>query len=137
MAPALNPLTPKQARPDDFRPGLLGLEDLLRLAMRIQDLYDELILQERGRGWIREEFVLGFVGDFGDLAKFGPLRTTSRTTPPTAKAPPASRMPSPGTLKASSLASPKAPRPTDYLKRQGPPLAPMGDEWEKDLSHQG
>lgn len=61
--------------------------------------------------WTQKEFMLGFVGAAGDLAKLGPFRTTSRAKPPTATASPASRVPSPGTSKASSPTSPKAPRP--------------------------
>lgn len=37
--------------------------------MQIADLYDELNLRTRGRVWTREETMLGFVGDVGDLAK--------------------------------------------------------------------
>jgi hypothetical protein len=46
--------------------------DLRRLTDRAFDvhaLYDEPSLRDRGRTWSREEFVLGFVGDVGDLAK--------------------------------------------------------------------
>lgn len=37
--------------------------------MTIHDLYDALNLAERGRTWTRADFMLGFVGDVGDLAK--------------------------------------------------------------------
>jgi NTP pyrophosphatase (non-canonical NTP hydrolase) len=37
--------------------------------LQIRDLYDELNRRERGRTWTREEFMLGFAGDVGDLAK--------------------------------------------------------------------
>ncbi|WP_218153216.1 MazG nucleotide pyrophosphohydrolase domain-containing protein [Streptomyces sp. CC53] len=37
--------------------------------MRIHHLYDKLNEHERNRVWTREEFMLGFVGDVGDLAK--------------------------------------------------------------------
>lgn len=47
----------------------MDLDELQRRALRIHDLYDELNLRERGRVWTREEFMLGFVGDVGDLAK--------------------------------------------------------------------
>ncbi|MGW1159409.1 MazG nucleotide pyrophosphohydrolase domain-containing protein [Streptomyces sp. NPDC002519] len=47
----------------------MTLEELTRQALRIHDLYDELNRRERGRVWTREEFMLGFVGDVGDLAK--------------------------------------------------------------------
>jgi NTP pyrophosphatase (non-canonical NTP hydrolase) len=45
------------------------LGELQTWAVRIHDLYDELNRRERGRVWTREEFMLGFVGDVGDLAK--------------------------------------------------------------------
>jgi NTP pyrophosphatase (non-canonical NTP hydrolase) len=45
------------------------IETLQAEAMRIHSLYDELNHRERGRTWTREEFVLGFMGDVGDLAK--------------------------------------------------------------------
>ncbi|MFJ8546658.1 MazG nucleotide pyrophosphohydrolase domain-containing protein [Streptomyces sp. NPDC093586] len=47
----------------------MDLEELRRRALRVHDLYDELNLQEHGRVWTREEFMLGFMGDAGDLAK--------------------------------------------------------------------
>jgi NTP pyrophosphatase (non-canonical NTP hydrolase) len=45
------------------------IETLQAEAMRIHALYDELNHREPGRTWTREEFVLGFMGDLGDLAK--------------------------------------------------------------------
>jgi NTP pyrophosphatase (non-canonical NTP hydrolase) len=53
-----------QVRFDD-----MDLEALQAEAMRIHDRYDELNHRERNRTWSREEFVLGFMGDVGDLAK--------------------------------------------------------------------
>ncbi|MFF8919415.1 MazG nucleotide pyrophosphohydrolase domain-containing protein [Streptomyces sp. NPDC015032] len=47
----------------------MDLDDLKQQAIRIHDLYDELNRRERGRVWTRSEFMLGFVGDVGDLAK--------------------------------------------------------------------
>jgi NTP pyrophosphatase (non-canonical NTP hydrolase) len=47
----------------------MDLNELQQRALRIHDLYDELNRHERGRVWTREEFMLGFVGDVGDLAK--------------------------------------------------------------------
>lgn len=47
----------------------MELHELQARALRIHDLYDELNLHARGRVWTREEFMLGFVGDVGDLAK--------------------------------------------------------------------
>jgi NTP pyrophosphatase (non-canonical NTP hydrolase) len=38
-------------------------------AMKVKDLYDEMNLKQRARTWTNEEFMLGFVGDVGDLAK--------------------------------------------------------------------
>ncbi|MFE7038981.1 MazG nucleotide pyrophosphohydrolase domain-containing protein [Streptomyces atratus] len=47
----------------------MDLDELKRQAIRIHDRYDELNRRERGRVWTRSEFMLGFVGDVGDLAK--------------------------------------------------------------------
>ncbi|MFJ6405947.1 MazG nucleotide pyrophosphohydrolase domain-containing protein [Streptomyces hydrogenans] len=47
----------------------MSLDELRWKAMRIHGLYDELNERERGRVWTREEFMLGFMGDVGDLAK--------------------------------------------------------------------
>lgn len=47
----------------------MDLADLQRRALHIHDRYDELNRTLRGRTWTREEFMLGFVGDVGDLAK--------------------------------------------------------------------
>lgn len=47
----------------------MNLDELRDRARRVHDLYDELNLAHRGRVWTREEFMLGFVGDVGDLAK--------------------------------------------------------------------
>jgi NTP pyrophosphatase (non-canonical NTP hydrolase) len=55
------------------------LEDLTRAALRVHDLYDELNLNDRGRVWTREEFMLGFVGDVGDLAKLVMAEEGART----------------------------------------------------------
>jgi NTP pyrophosphatase (non-canonical NTP hydrolase) len=45
------------------------LDQLQDRALQVRDLYDELNLKQRGRTWTREEFMLGFTGDVGDLAK--------------------------------------------------------------------
>lgn len=37
--------------------------------MVVHALYDRLNLRDRGRTWSREEFMLGFAGDIGNLAK--------------------------------------------------------------------
>jgi NTP pyrophosphatase (non-canonical NTP hydrolase) len=47
----------------------MQLADLTARALQVRDLYDELNQQKRGRTWTREEFMLGFMGDVGDLAK--------------------------------------------------------------------
>ena len=49
--------------------------------MRVHDLYDQLNLRVRQRVWTREEFVLGFVGDVGDLAKLVMAEEGARTVP--------------------------------------------------------
>jgi len=55
------------------------LEELKRSALRVHDQYDELNLKDRGRVWTREEFMLGFVGDVGDLAKLVMAEEGART----------------------------------------------------------
>ncbi|MFE0698741.1 MazG nucleotide pyrophosphohydrolase domain-containing protein [Streptomyces sp. NPDC058872] len=47
----------------------MDFDEVKQQAIRIHDLYDELNRRERGRVWTRTEFVLGFMGDVGDLAK--------------------------------------------------------------------
>jgi NTP pyrophosphatase (non-canonical NTP hydrolase) len=59
----------------------VSLDELLRQAIRIHDLYDRLNLHERGRVWTREEFMLGFVGDVGDLAKLVMAEEGARDMP--------------------------------------------------------
>ncbi|TXS80620.1 nucleotide pyrophosphohydrolase [Streptomyces sp. me109] len=59
----------------------MGLDELLQQAMRVHDLYDRLNLHERGRGWTREEFMLGFAGDVGDLAKLVMAEEGARDMP--------------------------------------------------------
>ncbi len=59
--------------PDTYAGGVT-IERFTAQAMRIHSLYDRLNLHQRGRTWNREEFVLGFVGDVGDLdAEFARL----------------------------------------------------------------
>ena len=48
---------------------MMDIRELRERALRVHDLYDELNQHERGRSWTHEEFMLGFVGDVGDLAK--------------------------------------------------------------------
>ncbi|MFB7752347.1 MazG nucleotide pyrophosphohydrolase domain-containing protein [Streptomyces sp. NPDC056121] len=57
------------------------LDELLQRARRIHDLYDRLNLHERGRVWTREEFMLGFMGDVGDLAKLVMAQEGAREVP--------------------------------------------------------
>ncbi|MET4643361.1 NTP pyrophosphatase (non-canonical NTP hydrolase) [Streptomyces atratus] len=59
----------------------MDLNELQRRALRIHDLYDELNLRERGRVWTREEFMLGLVGDVGDLAKIVMAQEGARDMP--------------------------------------------------------
>jgi len=57
------------------------LDDLKQAAIRVHDLYDELNSKVRGRVWTREEFMLGFVGDVGDLAKLVMAEEGARSVP--------------------------------------------------------
>jgi NTP pyrophosphatase (non-canonical NTP hydrolase) len=59
----------------------MDLDQLLQRALRIHDLYDDLNRHERGRVWTREEFMLGFAGDFGDLAKLVMAEEGAREVP--------------------------------------------------------
>lgn len=47
----------------------VNLEDLQNLALRLNELYEQLEIKRYGRAWTTEELALGFVGDVGDLAK--------------------------------------------------------------------
>lgn len=55
-------------------------------ATAVADLYDRLNLQQRGRTWSRQDFVLGFVGDVGDLAKLTMATDGTRHLPGDIKA---------------------------------------------------
>ncbi|MCH6160411.1 MazG nucleotide pyrophosphohydrolase domain-containing protein [Streptomyces marispadix] len=59
----------------------MGLDELLQGALQIHDLYDEVNRHERGRVWTREEFMLGFMGDVGDLAKLVMAAEGAREVP--------------------------------------------------------
>ena len=50
-------------------------------AVTIKRLYDELNLEQRARTWTNEEFMLGFVGDVGDLAKLVMAQEGAREVP--------------------------------------------------------
>jgi NTP pyrophosphatase (non-canonical NTP hydrolase) len=49
--------------------------------MKVKDLYDEMNLKQRARTWTNEEFMLGFVGDVGDLAKLVMAQEGARKIP--------------------------------------------------------
>ena len=59
----------------------MDLVELQERALRIHGLYDALNQRERGRTWTREEFMLGFVGDVGDLAKLVMAQEGAREMP--------------------------------------------------------
>lgn len=47
----------------------MDLAQMQQKATAVDDLYNTLNLQQRGRAWTTQEVALGFVGDVGDLAK--------------------------------------------------------------------
>jgi NTP pyrophosphatase (non-canonical NTP hydrolase) len=55
--------------------------ELTARAIRVHDLYDELNRRERGRVWSRGDFMLGFMGDVGDLAKLVMAEEGAREVP--------------------------------------------------------
>lgn len=57
------------------------LNGLTERAMQIHVLYDKLNDATRGHTWTREEFMLGFVGDVGDLAKLVMAKEGARPHP--------------------------------------------------------
>ncbi|MFF4409520.1 MazG nucleotide pyrophosphohydrolase domain-containing protein [Streptomyces sp. NPDC001404] len=59
----------------------MDLGALQERAIQIHDLYDELNRRERGRVWRRDEFMLGFMGDVGDLAKLVMAEEGARDMP--------------------------------------------------------
>ncbi|WP_194836917.1 MazG nucleotide pyrophosphohydrolase domain-containing protein [Nocardia sp. XZ_19_369] len=59
----------------------MDISELHARAIAIHDLYDALNLAERGRTWTREDFMLGFVGDVGDLAKLVMAAEGTRSMP--------------------------------------------------------
>lgn len=59
----------------------MDLRELTDRAFDVHGLYGELNLRDRGRTWTREEFVLGLVGDVGDLAKLAMAREGARDMP--------------------------------------------------------
>ena len=47
----------------------MHFEDMLARAQAVRDRYIAVENRRYGRGWTREEIMLGFLGDVGDLAK--------------------------------------------------------------------
>lgn len=47
----------------------MNFSDLQEMALRLNDLYEQLEVKRWGRVWTTQELALGFVGDVGDLAK--------------------------------------------------------------------
>lgn len=47
----------------------MKLSDIEKLALQLNELYEQLEIKRYGRVWSTEELALGFVGDVGDLAK--------------------------------------------------------------------
>ncbi|MDF8265257.1 nucleoside triphosphate pyrophosphohydrolase family protein [Luteipulveratus flavus] len=47
----------------------MDLSEVTRRATDVAALYDRLNEQQRGRTWTTDDYMLGFVGDVGDLAK--------------------------------------------------------------------
>ena len=58
-----------------------SLEALEVQAVQVKHAYDEMNQLQRGRTWTREEFMLGFVGDVGDLAKLVMAQEGAREVP--------------------------------------------------------
>lgn len=59
----------------------MDLDQLAARAFDVHALYDRINLRDRGGTWTREEFVLGFVGDVGDLAKLAIAAEGAREMP--------------------------------------------------------
>jgi NTP pyrophosphatase (non-canonical NTP hydrolase) len=59
----------------------VSIEELRAEALRVKDLYDQLNHLRRSRTWTNEEFMLGFVGDVGDLAKLVMAQEGARELP--------------------------------------------------------
>lgn len=55
--------------------------DLSARAAKVRDLYAKLEAERYGRAWTREEVMLGFVGDVGDLAKLALAAEEMRAIP--------------------------------------------------------
>ena len=87
-------------KPPEDRETTVDVDRLLRRALMIKNLYDELNQLERGRTWTNEEFMLGFVGGVGDLAK---LVMAQEAQGPGRDAPASGRLPD-----GMSICSPEA-----------------------------
>lgn len=48
---------------------MADFDELVERAMQIRNLYEAFEKSRHGKSWTREEIMLGFVGDVGDLAK--------------------------------------------------------------------
>jgi len=59
----------------------IGLDAAREQALVVKRLYDDYNQLKRGRTWTNEEFMLGFVGDIGDLAKLVMAREGAREVP--------------------------------------------------------
>ncbi|MGW2211651.1 MazG nucleotide pyrophosphohydrolase domain-containing protein [Streptomyces sp. NPDC001781] len=59
----------------------MALDDFQRRAEHVRHLHDRLNLTERGRVRTDEEFMLGFVGDVGDLAELVMAAEGARDVP--------------------------------------------------------
>ncbi|WP_424886763.1 MazG nucleotide pyrophosphohydrolase domain-containing protein [Streptomyces sp. XH2] len=58
----------------------MNLDEMRQQAIEIRDLYDELNRRDR-RVWRTDEFMMGFVGDVGDLAKLVMAEEGARENP--------------------------------------------------------
>jgi NTP pyrophosphatase (non-canonical NTP hydrolase) len=64
----------------------VNLSEATDRAMSVHALYDELNQRVRMRTWTREEFMLGFMGDVGDLAKLVMAEEGARSGPASGRA---------------------------------------------------
>jgi NTP pyrophosphatase (non-canonical NTP hydrolase) len=60
------------------RSNRMEFHDLTRKALEVQDLYRDLNAREGHRHWTAAEYMQGFVGDVGDLAKLIMARNSFR-----------------------------------------------------------
>ena len=57
----------------------MNFSDLEKMALQLNELYEQLEVKRWGRVWTTQELALGFVGDVGDLAKLVQAHTGVRT----------------------------------------------------------